>query len=63
MNALVNKATGIATMTFNLKDENDRTVFISWLKQLQPVQPADQFEIDKCILVAGGEPDHEEKGQ
>ncbi len=54
MYTVVNKAAGVATMTFQLADENDRQILIHWLKQIKPATPEGQFEIDKCILAAGG---------
>lgn len=58
MYATVNKGAQVANVTFNLKDENDRKIFIHWLKQIQPVTIEGQFDIDKCILAAQGEIEH-----
>jgi hypothetical protein len=57
MYATVNKGAHIANITFNLQDENDRQIFIHWLKQVQPATPEAQFDLDRCILAAGGEPE------
>ena len=57
MNCLINKQAGTARIDFNLADEQDRLTLIAWLKQLQPSDLADQFQIDKCIEAAGGTPE------
>lgn len=58
MYATVNKAAEVANITFNLKDENDRAIFIHWLKQVQPATVEGQLDLDRCIAAAGGEPEH-----
>lgn len=57
MYATVNKAAQVANVTFNLKDENDRLIFIHWLKQVKPASVEGQFDLDRCIEAAGGEPE------
>ncbi len=58
MYATVNKGAQVANVTFNLKDENDRLIFIHWLKQVQPASAEGQMDLDRCIQAAGGEPEH-----
>lgn len=57
MYATVNKGALVANITFNLKDENDRAIFIHWLKQVQPATVEAQFDLDRCIEAAGGTPE------
>jgi len=47
-----------AVITMNLDDPLDRSTYIMWLKSLVPANPADQFNIDRCIQAAGGIPEH-----
>ncbi len=58
MYATVNKGANVANVTFNLKDENDRQIFIHWLKQVQPASVEGQLDLDRCILAAGGSPEN-----
>lgn len=58
MYAAVNKDADLWTITGKISDENDRQIFIHWLKQIQPATLEAQFAIDRCIKAAGGEPEH-----
>lgn len=55
MNTIVDKKERKAIIHFDLADDNDRGVFIHWLKNLVPTRPEDQFAIDNAIMAAGGE--------
>lgn len=57
MQSVVNKGAKVATIQFDLANEQDRLTFIAWLKQLQPSNAESQFHIDRCIQAAGGEPE------
>lgn len=57
MNVVVNKAKRNATILVDLSDEDDRLMFISWMKQVQCRRIEDQFLVDGIIDAAGGEPE------
>jgi hypothetical protein len=58
MNVIVQKKERKATILVDLNDDDDRQLFIQWLKQIQCRNVADQFLVDDCIKAAGGEPEH-----
>lgn len=47
-----------AVILFDLESPLDRATYIEWLKSLVPGDPADQINIDRCILAAGGDVEH-----
>jgi len=57
MNVVVTKGKS-ATILVDFTDEDDRQMFISWMKQIQTKTPDGQFLVDECIKAAGGEPEH-----
>lgn len=57
MNVIVQKKERKATIFVDLNDEDDRQLFIQWLKQVHCRNVADQFLVDDCIKAAGGEPE------